>query len=117
MSRADTLEPRFEVVAETGGWPNGIAINRDGSLWVADYRGCCASIPLTAALADQHAVTEKLGHRTSESFKGLNDLTLMPTAIASSPDGLAVDAEQRLSSSTRASAVPLFSMRTARSRR
>src|ERR1700712_818822 len=31
-----TLE--WEVVAETGGWPNGIAIHRDGSLWVADYR-------------------------------------------------------------------------------
>ena len=74
MSRADTLEPRFEVVAETGSWPNGIAINRDGSLWVADYRGCCASIRYRG-VADQHAVTEKLGHRNSESFKGLNDLT------------------------------------------
>jgi gluconolactonase len=60
----------WQLVAETGGWPNGIAIHRDGSLWVADYRrGLLRIDPKTGA------IETLLGHRNSESFKGLNDLT------------------------------------------
>src|SRR5450631_4405284 len=34
------ISPALEwtLVAEYDGWPNGIAIHKDGSLWVADYR-------------------------------------------------------------------------------
>lgn len=65
-----TPELKWEVVTETGGWPNGIAIHRDGSLWVADYRrGLLKVDPATGQ------VEVLLGHRNSESFKGVNDLT------------------------------------------
>jgi gluconolactonase len=60
----------WTLVAEYGGWPNGIAIHRDGSVWIADYRsGLLRLDPATGA------ITTILGHRNSESLKGLNDLT------------------------------------------
>jgi gluconolactonase len=60
----------WQAVAETGGWPNGIAIHRDGTLWVADYR-----LGLLRVDPARGSVETLLGHRNSESFKGLNDLT------------------------------------------
>ena len=38
--RIFTVAPdgRFDVVADYDGWPNGIAIHRDGRLFVADYK-------------------------------------------------------------------------------
>ena len=60
----------WQEVASTGGWPNGIAIHRDGSLWVADYRRGLLRID-----PQRFTVETLLGHRNSESFKGLNDLT------------------------------------------
>jgi gluconolactonase len=59
----------WQVVAETGGWPNGIALHRDGSLWVADYRRGLLRVDAATG-----AVETLLGHRNSEGFKGLNDL-------------------------------------------
>lgn len=61
---------RWELISETGGWPNGIAVHRDGSLWVADYRR-----GLLRVNPDDGQVDVLLGHRNSEGFKGLNDLT------------------------------------------
>jgi gluconolactonase len=67
------ISPSLEwtLVAEyEEGWPNGIAIHRDGSLWVADYRrGLLRIDPAKGA----PGIIK--GHRNSESFKGLNDLT------------------------------------------
>lgn len=65
-----TNDQHWEVVTETGGWPNGIAIHRDGSLWVADYRR-----GLLRVNPEDGQLDVLLGHRNSESFKGLNDLT------------------------------------------
>lgn len=65
-----TLDGEWHEVANTGGWPNGIAIHRDGTLWVADYgKGLLRVDPHTGS------VETILGHRNSESFKGINDLT------------------------------------------
>ncbi len=61
---------QWEVVTETGGWPNGIAVHRDGSLWVADYRRGLLKVDPASGQVDV-----LLGHRNSEGFKGLNDLT------------------------------------------
>lgn len=61
---------RWEVFAETAGWPNGIALHRDGSLWVADYR--CGILRVDPSQGDVEVVR---GHRNSESFRGVNDLT------------------------------------------
>jgi gluconolactonase len=66
------INPALEwtQVAETDGWPNGIAIHRDGSVWIADYRrGLLRMDP------SDGKIETLLGHRNSESFKGLNDLT------------------------------------------
>jgi gluconolactonase len=72
FGRIFRISPRLEwtLVAEYDGWPNGLAIHRDGSLWISDYR---------RGLLRMNAKGGKLetlkGHRNSESFKGLNDLT------------------------------------------
>lgn len=59
----------WHLVAETGGWPNGLALHDDGSLWVADYRrGILRCDPATGQ------ISTVLGHRNSEAFKGVNDL-------------------------------------------
>jgi gluconolactonase len=60
----------WDIVAEYDGWPNGIAIHRDGKLWITDYRR--GLLKMDAKGGKPVAV---LGHRNSESFKGLNDLT------------------------------------------
>lgn len=61
---------QWTLAAETGGWPNGIAIHRDGSLWVTDYR-----LGLLRVTPQDGRVEVLLGHRNSESFRGVNDLT------------------------------------------
>jgi gluconolactonase len=66
------ISPALEwtLVAEYDGWPNGLAIHRDGSLWIADYRRGLLRHSREGGNPDTI-----LGHRNSESFKGLNDLT------------------------------------------
>jgi gluconolactonase len=57
-------------VAEYDGWPNGTAIHRDGSIWITDYRRGLLCLDV-----DGGSPRTILGHRNSESFKGVNDLT------------------------------------------
>jgi len=59
----------WQEVAQTGGWPNGLALHRDGSLWVTDYR-----LGILRIDVDTGRIETVLGHRNSESFKGVNDL-------------------------------------------
>jgi gluconolactonase len=59
----------WQCVADYGGWPNGLALHADGSLWIADYRQ--GVLRLNPANGE---ITTMLGHRNSESFKGVNDL-------------------------------------------
>jgi len=66
------MSPRgdFDVAAEYDGWPNGLAIHRDGRIFITDYRrGIMTLDPKTGR------VEEFLAHCFSESFKGVNDLT------------------------------------------
>ena len=66
------MSPRgeFDVAAEYDGWPNGLAIHRDGRVFIADYRrGIMALDPKSGR------VEPLLSHCFSESFKGVNDLT------------------------------------------
>ncbi len=61
---------QWTLVTQYEGWPNGLAVHRDGSVWIADYqRGILQLDPGTGR------VDTVLGHRNSESFKGVNDLT------------------------------------------
>lgn len=63
-------ELQWSLVVQYDGWPNGLAIHADGSLWIADYKhGILLLNPETGHM------TTVLGHRNSESFKGVNDLT------------------------------------------
>jgi gluconolactonase len=59
----------WTCVLESDGWPNGLALHADGSLWIADYRHGIQRFDTTTARLDT-----VLGHRNSESFKGVNDL-------------------------------------------
>jgi len=60
----------FDVAAAYDGWPNGLAIHRDGRVFIADYRlGIMVLDPATGR------VEPFLTHAFSESFKGVNDLT------------------------------------------
>ena len=59
----------WSLIAEYDGWPNGLKIAPDGSIWIADYaRGIVELDPGTGA------VTPRLTHRHSEGFRGCNDL-------------------------------------------
>lgn len=61
----------WSLVTEYPGWPNGMKVQPDGDLLVADYRhGLVRVDPGSGATA---AVIQTV---MSESFKGLNDLTL-----------------------------------------
>jgi len=72
FGRIFRISPALEwtLVAEYDGWPNGIAIHRDGSLWIADYRK--GLLRLEPGSGEPRPI---LAHRNSESFRGLNDLT------------------------------------------
>jgi gluconolactonase len=60
----------FDVAAEYDGWPNGLAVHRDGRVFIADYRrGIMVLDPKSGR------VEPFLTHCFSESFKGVNDLT------------------------------------------
>lgn len=59
----------FTVAAQYDGWPNGLAIHRDGRVFIADYRhGILVHEPGSGR------VEPYLTHWQSESFKGVNDL-------------------------------------------
>ena len=59
----------WTLVAEYDGWPNGLKIHKDGSIFVADYKKGLLKIN-----GKTGAVETVLGSAFSESFKGLNDL-------------------------------------------
>jgi gluconolactonase len=76
FGRIFRVSPALEwtLVAQYDGWPNGLALHRDGTLWIADYRR--GLLRLRPGGGGKLAMPEPvLGHRNSESFKGLNDLT------------------------------------------
>ncbi len=62
-------EGRFTLVAEYDGEPNGLKIHKDGRIFVTDYRrGLMTLDPAKGA------VTEVIGRRNTEAFRGVNDL-------------------------------------------
>jgi gluconolactonase len=71
FGRIFRITPRgqWELVIEYDGWPNGLKIHRDGSMWITDYkRGLLTLDP------DKGTVAPVLETMYSEGFKGLNDL-------------------------------------------
>lgn len=61
---------QFEVIIQYDGWPNGLAIHRDGRIFVADYKlGLLVLDPASRSL------NPLLQRWKMEHFKGINDLT------------------------------------------
>jgi gluconolactonase len=59
----------WSEIARYDGWPNGLKIHRDGSVWIADYmRGILRLDPISGD------VRPIVTHRHSEHFRGCNDL-------------------------------------------
>jgi gluconolactonase len=56
-------------VTNTQGWPNGIAIHQDSSLWISDYKRGLLRLDVSTG-----ELSPILEHKNSESFKGINDL-------------------------------------------
>jgi gluconolactonase len=77
FGRIFRISPKLEwtLVAEYDGWPNGSAFHRDGSLWITDYRRGILELDVSRARGKERDPVPLLGHRNSESFKGVNDLT------------------------------------------
>ncbi len=74
------ISPQLEwtLVAEYDGWPNGSCFHRDGLLWITDYRRGLLKLRVSSSSGTSQGLSEPetiLGHRNSESFKGVNDLT------------------------------------------
>ena len=63
----------WDLITEYDGWPNGLKIHRDGTIWITDYkRGIVTLDPASGA------ITPVLEHVGSEAFKGVNDLIFAP---------------------------------------
>ena len=60
----------WSLVTRYEGWPNGMAVHKDGSIWITDYMH--GLMRLEPGEGDPKPL---LTHRNSESFKGVNDLT------------------------------------------
>src|SRR3954462_5110595 len=76
FGRIFRVSPALEwsLVAQYDGWPNGLAMHRDGALWIADYRRGLLRLDVNGGQRDARTPVHVLGHRNSESFRGLNDL-------------------------------------------
>jgi gluconolactonase len=71
FGRVFRIDPKgaWDLVVQYEGWPNGLKIHKDGSIFIADYRkGLLKLDPKTGNLEPW------LETAHSESFKGLNDL-------------------------------------------
>ena len=65
-----TPDAQWSVAAEYDGWPNGLAIHKDGGIFIADHkRGIMALDPASGR------VEPVLENVRREGFKGTNDLT------------------------------------------
>jgi len=68
----------WSLVAQYDGWPNGMAFHKDGTIWITDYRRGLLRLRPSAATGTSQGLAQPepiLGHRNSESFRGMNDLT------------------------------------------
>ena len=73
FGRIFRIDPAGEwhLVAEYDGWPNGMKLLGDRELLVSDYKRGLVAVEIASGKA-----RDVLGHRNSESFRGLNDLTV-----------------------------------------
>ena len=61
----------WNLVTSYDGWPNGLKIHRDGSIYIADYKHGLMRLDVSSG-----KVESVLTHRYSEHFRGCNDLVI-----------------------------------------
>lgn len=62
-----TADAQWQLATEYDGWPKGLAVHRDSSLWITDYRrGLLRLDPASGR------IETLLSHRNFESFRSLN---------------------------------------------
>jgi gluconolactonase len=59
----------WQLICEYDGWPNGLKIHRDGTIYIADYRRGILRLSPDANAPEEFVCTYR-----SEGFKGCNDL-------------------------------------------
>ena len=64
-----TTKKEWELVCEYDGWPNGLKIHKDGTIYIADYKRGLLTLD-----EKRGRVETVLETQYSEGFKGLNDL-------------------------------------------
>ena len=64
-----TTKKAWELVCEYDGWPNGLKIHKDGTIYIADYKRGLLTLD-----EKRGRVETVLETQYSEGFKGLNDL-------------------------------------------
>ena len=64
-----TTKKEWELVCEYDGWPNGLKIHKDGTIYIADYKRGLLTLD-----EKRGRVEVVLETQYSEGFKGLNDL-------------------------------------------
>jgi len=67
--KVSATNQEWDLVAEYDGWPNGLKIHKDGTIFIADYKKGLLKLNSRTG-----AIETVLGTAFSESFKGLNDL-------------------------------------------
>jgi gluconolactonase len=65
---------QWVVRCEYDGWPNGLKIHQDGTIYIADYRRGILRLPAGAQTPEDHITTFR-----SEGFKGCNDIFFAST--------------------------------------
>jgi len=71
FGRVFRISPAGEwtLITEYDGWPNGLKIHKDGRIFITDYK--CGIVLLDP---NDGKITPVIATRSSESFKGVNDL-------------------------------------------
>ena len=71
FGRIFRIDPKgdWDLVVQYDGWPNGLKIHRNGTIYIADYRKGLLTLD-----PKRGTIETVLGTAFSESFKGLNDL-------------------------------------------
>lgn len=64
-----TPKGKWSVIAEYDGWPNGLKLHRDGTIWIADYKNGILRLDPRSGMMDTI-----VGTHHSEGLKGCNDL-------------------------------------------
>jgi sugar lactone lactonase YvrE len=71
----------WQLIAQYDGWPNGMAMHRDGSLWITDYRQ--GLLKLSGEQLKRHVMGTDPSLKVADpSFKGADPIAHWGRSIA-----------------------------------